>query len=350
LSRRFYEEAVRPILDRRFPHFEYAAALVGYGSEVLGYDDETSRDHEWGPRVYLFTRERSNTASIRESLADELPVSFAGFPTHFGPTEEPGTLRLEAVETGPVAHRVEVHVLSEYLRERMGVDPLEGLSSAEWLATPTQRLLELTAGEVFSDPIGELTTVRELLAWYPHDVWLYAMSGHWQRLAEYEHFVGRTRARGDELGSRWITASLVHDLIRLAFLQERRYAPYAKWIGTAYVELARPERTALECALAARDWQTREQALVDACEAVARRHNELGVTDELDASARSFWGRPFRVLDAARFVRALRAAITDEAVQAIEPTVGTIDAVSDNTPLLTRPQLWRELAGLYDRA
>jgi len=34
LSRRFYFEAVRPILERHFPDFEHAAAFIGYGSDV----------------------------------------------------------------------------------------------------------------------------------------------------------------------------------------------------------------------------------------------------------------------------------------------------------------------------
>jgi hypothetical protein len=286
--------------------------------------------------------------AIEGRLASELPPSFAGFPTHFGPTDEPGTARLAEVTGGPVAHRVRMRVLGDYLRERIGVDPLEGFKAASWLTTPTQRLLELTRGEVFSDPIGDLTRVRELLAWYPHDIWLFAMAGHWQRIAEYEHFVGRAGSRGDELGSRWITASLVRDLMRLAFLQERRYPPYAKWLGTAYATLGRREQRALEAALAAPDWQTREDALVSAYEDVARSHNELHVTEPVDPTVRQFWGRPFRVLFADRFVHALLEAIDDPELRAAEHPPGAIDAVSDNTVFRSRPHLWRRL-GLYDR-
>lgn len=70
-------------------------------------------------------------------------------------------------------------------------------------------MLEATAGEVFADPIGELTRVREGLAWYPRDIWLLVMAGHWRRISQLEHFPGRTGSRGDELGSRLIAASLV---------------------------------------------------------------------------------------------------------------------------------------------
>ena len=349
LSRRFYFEAVRPILERDFPEIEYAAALIGHGSEILGFDDERSRDHEWGPRVQLFTRDLGSAEEVAEAMTAQLPHSIAGFPTNFGPTEEEGIVAIAEVEGESVNHRVETLVLSDYLRAEIGVDPLAGFEASDWLATPTQRLLELTAGEVFVDPIGALTRVRELLTWYPHDVWLLVMAGHWRRVAQLEHFLGRTGARGDELGSRLIAAWLVRDLMRLALLQERRYPPYWKWLGTAYAELQRAESDALLRALAASDPQTREDALVEVYEAVAVRHNELHITEAVDPEVRPFWGRPFRVLFADRFVDALRAAITDSSLHAIDHPLGSVDAVSDNVDLLSEPRFFRELVDLYDR-
>jgi len=53
LSRRFYTEIVAPWLGRTAPDLSYAAAPIGYGSELLGFDDAVSRDHNWGPRVHL---------------------------------------------------------------------------------------------------------------------------------------------------------------------------------------------------------------------------------------------------------------------------------------------------------
>jgi hypothetical protein len=350
LSRRFFFEAVQPILERRFPEVQYAAALIGYGSEVVGLDDEMSQDHEWGPRVQLFTEQLNRAPEMERILADELPRTFAGFPTNFGPTGEPGTVRMTATESGPVAHRVQTFKLADYLRVRIGVDPRDGFTAADWLVTPSQQLLELTAGDVFVDPIGDLTRVRELLAWYPHDVWLLAMAGHWKRIAEFEHLHGATLIRSDELGSRLLAAALVRDLMRLGFLQHRRYAPYPKWFGAAYANLDLPEREALATALRAGGSDASEDALVVAYEIVARRQNELAVAEEVDASVRQFWGRPIRVISADRFVEALRKAISDPDVQAVDHETGALDAVSDNTQLLTYPVLWRRVVDLYDRA
>jgi len=52
LSRRFYWEAVRPVLDAEFPGLRHSAALIGTGSEVLGFDTPMSSDHHWGPRTF----------------------------------------------------------------------------------------------------------------------------------------------------------------------------------------------------------------------------------------------------------------------------------------------------------
>jgi hypothetical protein len=41
-ARRFYWEAVRPILDIDFPDLRHSAALIDTGSEVLGFDTPMS--------------------------------------------------------------------------------------------------------------------------------------------------------------------------------------------------------------------------------------------------------------------------------------------------------------------
>ena len=85
LGRLFYTEAVRPILDARFPGLAHDAALIGSGSDKLGFDTEMSTDHDWGPSVILFLREEdiSLEPQIREAMAHNLPHTFYNYPTNF---------------------------------------------------------------------------------------------------------------------------------------------------------------------------------------------------------------------------------------------------------------------------
>jgi hypothetical protein len=50
LSRQYFTDVAEPLLKRDFPALypRLAAGLAGNGSECFGYDDEISRDHDWG--------------------------------------------------------------------------------------------------------------------------------------------------------------------------------------------------------------------------------------------------------------------------------------------------------------
>jgi hypothetical protein len=153
---------------------------------------------------------------------------------------------------------------------------------------------------------------------------------------------------GDDLGSRLVAARLVRDGMRLAFLQERRYAPYSKWLGTAFSRLnCAPQLQPLwAAALAASNWQQSEQALIGANAILGQMHNELGVTPPVDTTPRPFFGRPFQVLFADRFAAALRDAIQDETMAGL-PAIGGVDQFTDCTDLTAEPALAARLRPVY---
>ena len=101
------------------------------------------------------------------------------------------------------------------------------LAARDWLTLPEHGLRMFTAGEVYHDDIG-LQSVRDRLAYYPRDVWLYLLVAGWWRVHPELNLVGRAGSVGDELGSTLIGSRLVSDLMRLCFLMERQYAPYSR--------------------------------------------------------------------------------------------------------------------------
>lgn len=349
LARRFYTEAVRPLL----PGLPHSAARIGPGSEVLGYDTPRSADHEWGPRLQLFVHDDDPAAhdALSAHLAENLPKSFLGHPTHFAPTGTDGDrdIRVMTPTDGPVHHRVEITTLPAWLTRTLGFDPTRGVTPASWLTTPTQRLAEVTAGEVFHDGLDTLVPTREALSWYPPDIWRHVLAAQWQRVAQEEAFVARSGEAGDELGSAVTAARLVRDLMRLCLLMDRRYPPYGKWLGTAFSRTPLGARLTpvLRAALTAPDWPTREARLAHAYEEIAAAHNTLGLTAPLDPATRPYHSRPYRVLRADRFAEALAATVTDPAIRAL-PLLGAIDQHVDNADALNMPKA--QLSAVLNRA
>src|SRR6185369_13846133 len=92
LSGRFYVEAVKPVLDRQFPRLRYSAALIGWGSEVLGFDTPISSDHHWGPRLLIFLSDKGHAKferKISSALSRKLPGEFLDYSN--GPRPERST-------------------------------------------------------------------------------------------------------------------------------------------------------------------------------------------------------------------------------------------------------------------
>jgi hypothetical protein len=342
LARDYWFDVVAPILDPYLPRAERAAALLAEGSDVLGFDTEQSTDHGWGPKVFVFADglDRSARRELIDAVDRAIPDTFRGYAT-----------RYPRRDGAPVRHQVLLTSVAEEFDRRLGCDPRAPMRAIDWLRMPTQHLRGLTAGAVFEDGPGEVTAARQNLAWYPHAVWLFVLGCQWQRIAQEEAFAGRCAQVGDEVGSALVAARLVRDVMRLGFLIEREYAPYSKWLGTAFARLeCGPELLPdMQAAFRAPDYPARERALTSVMQKIAQRFNSLGVVDPLDPTVRPFFNRPFFVLGSGRFADACYAAIDDADVARFPHGVGAIDQWVDNTDVLDSPnRVRRACDALYE--
>jgi len=310
LARAYSADVVEPLLAEAAPGLPLALARLGSGSDVLGLDDDTSRDHDWGLRLTVLVDE-NDVGRVDSALEAELPESWRGHPTRFATTWDP-----------VVRQRVEVSSPVAFARSRTGLSLDREPTTIEWLSLTGQAVLEVAGGPVFRDDSGELTAIRDRLAWYPDDVWHYALAADWSRLGEELPFVGRTAERGDDAGSRVLTARLAHTAMHLGFLLERRWPPYAKWLGTVFATLPGMADVIadLDRAMRADDWRNREAALADALDRLARQPATV-----------PFFDRPYRGLES--FAAPLLEGLSDPLLTGREP-IGTIEQWSDNVALL----------------
>jgi len=337
LSRQFHADVVAPLLAPAMPGLGYAAGRLGSGSDVLGLDDAMSRDHDWGCRLTLLVDEADREAvpQISELLERELPESYRGYPVRF-----PVTFDLSP------RHQVEVATVAGFAVSRLGVDPTGELSVLDWLVLTGQSVLEVIAGPVFTDRTAQLARVRAMLRWYPPDIERYVLAAAWQRLSQEMPMVGRTAERGDESGSRLLSARLAGDLMWLAFALSGQWPPYPKWRGTAFeaLDVAADLAGPLTVATTAPGWRGRENGLAEACEVLLSAQRARGLPTPAAAVTR-FWDRPYRTVDEA-VQQALLADIADPDLTRLPP-VGSIEQWTNSVDILASPARRAALRAAY---
>ena len=332
LSRSYCENLIAPLLKETVPEVRYAAARVGSGSEVLGLDDATSRDHDWGLRLQLFVSD-ADRPRVTSALETHLPAEFRGYPVRFGFSGDPAE-RL----------RVDVTSVSAFTEQHLGFDPRGAVSVVDWLSLTGQAALEVVAGAVFEDQTGELTGLRKALTWYPDDIWQYVVACDWQRLDQELPLMGRAGGRGDELGSRVIAARLVDIAVHLGFLLSRSWPPYAKWRGWLFGRTTGCSGIAADLGrvLDARVWDERQTALGDALTGLARMQEQRGLPAPQPA-VEPFWDRPYLHLSRG-LLPALLDGIESPEVRALPVGIGSVEQQTDSVDILVRPDRRRRFA------
>ena len=343
LCESFFHGAVWPLLKQQYPSLSFSAGVLGYGSDVLGFDDATSTDHMWGPRLYLFLdkSDLSLAHQLQELFAFKLPFTWQGYPVHFSKPDplDQGIRQMEASDRYPIAPMIWIHSIEEYFISYLGTYLTQLSAPLDWLCVSEHRLLGATSGRIFHDDLG-VSEVRANLSFYPDDVRTYLLASQWSLIAEEQAFVTRTGTRGDEIGTRLITSRIAERLMRLHFLYERKYAPYSKWFGTSYAGLddSKELHRYLLAALQASTWQDREERLVRALLCVGQIHNDSQLTAPLELYEQDYFSRPIRVVRAERFAQALHKQLHGSPLQSF-PLIGSLSQIANFTTLYDDPKV-----------
>jgi hypothetical protein len=230
LSEQYFHEHGLPMIIESFPLYaeRIACGLVGDGSECFGFDDEISRDHDWGPGfcIWLTREDYDDIAKDLIPKYEQLPSTFSGYGSR------------KQSEWGH--ERVGVFEIGDFFSRYIGFSSVPQ-NNEEWMMVPESALAAATNGKVFYDPFGEFSSIRnQLLQFYPDDVRLKKMAARCMTIAQSGQYnLGRCLQRGDQFAARYSETKFCVDVISLIFLFNRRYTPFYKWMNKSLVTLPR---------------------------------------------------------------------------------------------------------------
>lgn len=220
LCRRFYRAFGEPMLRRSFPELvpQLAIGLAGEGSECLGYDDALSQDHDFGPGFCIWVSDNMPQADVErlQKSYDALPKQYYGF------------VRKNQKES---AGRIGVCRIGSFFHRLIGLHR-PPTTLAEWRSAEEASLAAAISGEIFSDPSGEFTQMRQTIeAGYPEPVYLRRLAqalGRMAQCGQYNYI--RMRRRGERAAAQLYLTQFCRNTMQAAHLLCHVYAPYEKWI------------------------------------------------------------------------------------------------------------------------
>lgn len=221
LCREYFEAFGRPMLEKDFPNLLplVAAGLFGSGSECFGYDDEVSQDHDFEPCFCLWLPGEEvvdrRTAFLLERAYAKLPSEFNGYK------------REKMLPVGGARHGV--LRTAEVFQAKTGT-PDGKLTPLQWLRLPSNYLAEATNGEIFYDGYGEVTSIRQNLAYYPEEIRKKKLAGHLLIMAQAGQYnYMRCIRHGETAAAQMAAYEYVKSGMETVFLLNRRYMPFYKW-------------------------------------------------------------------------------------------------------------------------
>lgn len=251
--REFYERYGAKMIHDGFAEYEQriAVGLVGEGSDCFGFDDDISKDHDYGIGFCMWLTEVDYAKigitlnQAYERLIREHADEFVALKNE-GNVEKMGSIdasnRGEPAVGRYIGERRGVFTIRNFYEKILGVrldadtenrGGLEPVFSGQiWLQIAEDKLATAVNGMVFRDDAGIFTRIRSaLLAYYPENVWLLRLAQKLHDFAQYaQSNYARMMARQDYVTAGLCAAEGMKSAMELAYLLNRTYAPYYKWM------------------------------------------------------------------------------------------------------------------------
>ena len=236
ISEAYFNEFGVPMLEEKFPDLlpYIAAGLFGSGSECFGFDDEVSRDHDFEPGFMLLLPDGEIVDRRREFALER---AYAALPKEF--------MGLSRPKLSPVGgNRRGVIRTAEFFKDKTG-SPDGILTVGQWMTAPSHALAEAVNGKVFFDGYGEVTRIREGLAFYPEDIRKKKLAGRLLLAAQAGQYnYTRCLSHGETAAAQLAAVTFSESVMEIVFLLNRQYMPFYKWSFRAMRALPKLSLTA----------------------------------------------------------------------------------------------------------
>ncbi|MBR5451963.1 MAG: DUF4037 domain-containing protein [Clostridia bacterium] len=216
-SKELFNNHFLPRLKERYPECigNFAAGLIGHGSECFGFDDEISLDHDVSNGFYIWLDE-DNDIKYSVKLFRVYKEIFEEFGKEYG-------IKSGAVKRGVIT-------ISDFMENTIGSKELPK-SISEWLNIPTYALANATNGEIFYDGNGIFTKAVDYLKnEMPLDVKHKKLSASLALAAQSGQYNFMRTVGHGEFGAAAISLTeFVQNISEAAFLLNGKFMPYYKW-------------------------------------------------------------------------------------------------------------------------
>jgi hypothetical protein len=155
------------------------------------------------------------TAFLLERAYAKLPKEFMGFR------------RSLMQPVGGARHGV--MRIDEFIKEKTGT-PDGRLTLSQWMTVPQESLAEAVNGTLFFDNYGEMTQIRQRLAFYPEEIRRKKLAGHLLLMAQSGQYnYMRCLGHGETGAAQLAVCEFVKSAMQALFLLSGVYQPYYKW-------------------------------------------------------------------------------------------------------------------------